>query len=346
MMRISLHFLVCMRGGAGYIHEYAKDLGMNDDEAVYPLFYLRHYANESSSLLHDLLGLQAITIEELLIFPIILFSGTQPQPLPDKPMKSTIGLEPSLTALSWGGICSHVDGLRQLSSQPDQVWVIHVTPGHIQRQVRQYSAIYDRPSIEEVILRMEDFNELDSRKSAAEMRSELRATVGERSSSRTLTFSYEVAIYNKPKRFWVRGSLPPFQINPGLIAMSVLRRACLIPCSISVDCPPSAPFACQNVPPMLRIPSEATNDKLSFYSGVACTTFSYREEDEIDRCIAIALHMMGRDPVHSLPYFFIRRHECFPCSIRAAISQSRVNLKELQRSGLAPENVRVVYHFL
>ena len=31
-----------MRGRAGYIHEYAKDLGMNDDEAVYPSFYLRH----------------------------------------------------------------------------------------------------------------------------------------------------------------------------------------------------------------------------------------------------------------------------------------------------------------
>ena len=30
-----------MRGRAGYIHEYAKDLGMNDDEAVYPSFYLR-----------------------------------------------------------------------------------------------------------------------------------------------------------------------------------------------------------------------------------------------------------------------------------------------------------------
>ena len=34
-------FLVCMRGRAGYIHEYAKDLGMNDDETVYPSFYLR-----------------------------------------------------------------------------------------------------------------------------------------------------------------------------------------------------------------------------------------------------------------------------------------------------------------
>ena len=30
-----------MRGRAGYIHDYAKDLGMNDDEAVYPSFYLR-----------------------------------------------------------------------------------------------------------------------------------------------------------------------------------------------------------------------------------------------------------------------------------------------------------------
>ena len=37
-------FLVCMRGRAGYIHEYAKDLGMNDDEAVYPSFYLRQEA--------------------------------------------------------------------------------------------------------------------------------------------------------------------------------------------------------------------------------------------------------------------------------------------------------------
>ena len=33
-----------MRERAGYIHEYAKDLGMNDDEAVYPSFYLRQVA--------------------------------------------------------------------------------------------------------------------------------------------------------------------------------------------------------------------------------------------------------------------------------------------------------------
>ena len=32
-----------MRGRAGYIHEYAKDLGISDDEAVYPSFYLRHF---------------------------------------------------------------------------------------------------------------------------------------------------------------------------------------------------------------------------------------------------------------------------------------------------------------
>ena len=31
-----------MRGRAGYIHGYAKDLGISDDEAVYPSFYLRH----------------------------------------------------------------------------------------------------------------------------------------------------------------------------------------------------------------------------------------------------------------------------------------------------------------
>ena len=35
-------FLVYMRGRADYIHKYAKDLGINDDEAVYLLFYLRH----------------------------------------------------------------------------------------------------------------------------------------------------------------------------------------------------------------------------------------------------------------------------------------------------------------
>ena len=31
-----------MRGRAGYIHKYTKDLGISDDEVVYPLFYLRH----------------------------------------------------------------------------------------------------------------------------------------------------------------------------------------------------------------------------------------------------------------------------------------------------------------
>ena len=48
MMRRSLYFLVCMRGRAGYIHKYAKDLGINSDEVVYPSFYLRH--NELSEV--------------------------------------------------------------------------------------------------------------------------------------------------------------------------------------------------------------------------------------------------------------------------------------------------------
>ena len=52
MMRRSLHFLVCMRGRAGYILEYAKDLGMNDDEVVYPSFYLRHCHSELMRLIN------------------------------------------------------------------------------------------------------------------------------------------------------------------------------------------------------------------------------------------------------------------------------------------------------
>ena len=42
-------FLVCMRGRAGYIHEYVKDLGISDDEAVYPSFYLRQLVTRTKS---------------------------------------------------------------------------------------------------------------------------------------------------------------------------------------------------------------------------------------------------------------------------------------------------------
>ena len=42
MMRRSLHFLIYMRGRAGYIYKYTKDLGINNNEVVYPSFYLRH----------------------------------------------------------------------------------------------------------------------------------------------------------------------------------------------------------------------------------------------------------------------------------------------------------------
>ena len=50
-----------MRGRAGYIHKYAKDLGMNDDEAVYPSFYLRQLALivDHGSRLGDIPPLQA-----------------------------------------------------------------------------------------------------------------------------------------------------------------------------------------------------------------------------------------------------------------------------------------------
>ena len=50
IIRRSLYFLVYMRGRVGYIHKYIKDLGMNDDEAVYPSFYLRQIASSSSSI--------------------------------------------------------------------------------------------------------------------------------------------------------------------------------------------------------------------------------------------------------------------------------------------------------
>ena len=52
--------MVCMRGRAGYIHEYAKDLGMNDDEAVYPSFYLRHIFIDLSSKFCSFLDLAQV----------------------------------------------------------------------------------------------------------------------------------------------------------------------------------------------------------------------------------------------------------------------------------------------
>ena len=72
-------FLVCMRGRAGYIHEYAKDLGMNDDEAVYPSFYLRHFvcALLPRIILKFLLETRDVVIKNNL-FPVSLFLLERP----------------------------------------------------------------------------------------------------------------------------------------------------------------------------------------------------------------------------------------------------------------------------
>ena len=94
--------------------------------------------------LEALLCLSESAFDRLLTDPIVFFAGTQPKHGGQAQRNDDLESR-NLIAISWGGICSYIDNLRQPSGQLECMRIVHVLPGHIQRDRRKFNAVYDRP---------------------------------------------------------------------------------------------------------------------------------------------------------------------------------------------------------
>ena len=318
--------------------------GPKDEGATYYQEFKNGY-----SYIHALLGLGRTNGEDLVIDPIVLFSGSPPQE--ERNYTGAPRSSSHLTAISWRGFCCYSSGLRKLSSQPEDVRIVHLLPGKIERGRRPYNAVYDFPDgldTRNQMNRVQDMNIVDPDMTLRKSRSELRAIVNEQPGADAVYFAYTISL--NPGRLYSGGPLPVLYLLPGRIAHTVLHNSCLIPCANLPKCsnePPIQPQSC----PLRRIPlnsdnpahlTDASTGGLSFDgAGVACT-ISRAEEDDVDICVAIQLHELSNPKAGKI---LVRRHECIPCSLRAVRKYSPGALKEIPVNEWYPER-KVVFHIL
>ena len=311
--------------------------------------YYKRYG-EHYSLLHTLLDLGNVDPKQLLCDPITLFSGSPPKE--DSGPTGIPGSSSMMAAISWRGFCSYQSILKNLTGQPEHVRIVYILPGHIEYGNRSYNAVYDHPDDGDVANqrdRVHDFNISDRSTHPDQARSMIRAIVTEQPGAKALYFAYTILL--NPGRSYAKGPLPALYILPGSTTYNALRLSCLIPCGGGFNCRSEAPLDCQYCQ-QKRLPLENSDTgelsdpgtgPLTFKAGVACTA-SRPEEDDIDTCIALRLHQLSSSSFQA-GHLLIRRHECLPCSVRAAVNYSAEAMKHIQLR--RPDyQVKTVFHII
>lgn len=252
--------------------------------------------------LKDLLCLRTVSVDKNLADPILLFSGTPP--VHRGRHHTTDDLDHTdLTAISWGGICTYIDSLRQPSGQLEYMRIIHVLPGHIQRNKRKYNAVYDRPLPNDhssSALNYHLYNRRATYPSLSTGEADWQAVVTER--YQEINFAYGLVARENgiivPSPFW---------IQPGFMTCTALDKACLVPCSKSSKCFAGLAIICWETSEHLATPDK-TMERLE---KVACC-ISERAAVGLDRCLRLQLHQISRYGPSSL---YLRRQECIPCCV-------------------------------
>ena len=281
----------------------------------------------SREVLYDLLCLHEGTRDQIFQDPVYIFSGRYLRltSLDDDARASPLVGGASLCAASSQGICYYIDGLRQLSSSPTFLRVLHITPGHIQFNNRRYEGVvdlhlplWDLMNDSSSAHIFTHYNTID-KDLAQELQKELKPKVSERAGTKALGFGYQISLpLTGPDTFG--GTMPPLILPPGLITRTVLKETGLISCSRSPDlCPQEQTLPMQILPEYKRVAVATEDCGLDFAGHKAACVYFHPERDDLDHCIAVVLQMLKRDN-HQL---LVRRGECLNCCSRAAFKGLR-----------------------
>jgi hypothetical protein len=207
-----------------------------------------------------------------------------------RPTRSEIDQNNYRIAFSYNGICCYLEVLRGLSSSAAVLRRIHVLPGCIQREDREYTSVWDcaptpRPPLSKATLEIESYSpptELGDDKIV------IKALVTEVAGGGQLIFYYR-AIFE--------GVL--VRIRPGMLTQRVLEHSGLLTCD-KRTCSESLVFPCR----VVREGWDIEGYRKAGSQSSACLIWPFREDD-IGRCVAIEL-----TPDNA---FYIRQGECLPC---------------------------------
>lgn len=292
--------------------------------------------NITQNGLKDLLCLRNVSSDRHLTDPILLFSGT-PSVHHGRHQVTDDLYHTDLTAISWGGICTYIDSLRQPSGQLEYMRIVHVLPGHIQRNKRKYNAVYDRPLPNDhssPALNYFEYNKRLTYPTLSNGEADKQAVVTER--YQEINFTYGLVARAARSNGIIVPS--PFWIQPGFITRTALDRACLVPCSRSSKCLPAPAIECRATPEHLVTPDES----MELPEKVACCV-SERALVGLDQCLRLQLHQISR---HGPSTLYLRRQECIPCCVDAALKASEEILQRATLKFEAPESIKAIFHIL
>ena len=214
------------------------------------------------------------------------------------------------TALSRNGVCYYLEALKGLSSRPEAVRLVHILPGHIQRDNRRYDSVQDgetwfskipvgqteawtSPNLPPPM----DFGDV-----------EVKAMAVERSKNRVLQFYYMVTVstHGLHSTHNLTAMLQPCEITRHVLQQDTASDAC----SGGSTCGKQLAGRCFAVRNGWRFP-RPEGEWL-----VEATFYVWNLSTDIARCLALeAVHYTGNNysttPESAI---HIRRQECLPCS--------------------------------
>ncbi|KAL8733758.1 MAG: hypothetical protein Q9166_001952 [cf. Caloplaca sp. 2 TL-2023] len=200
------------------------------------------------------------------------------------------------------GICCYRECLHGISSEAGVMRIIHVIPGHIERNTAQYDIVDDQgfenrvPPIAEPVSLARAESTFPKHEPIQLGKFEIKALATESSLYRRLHFGYKVFLPN--------GSIS--QIQPGLLSNQVLERTGVLWCYRSKKCKQRLAFPCS--PVLQGWAVEKSTQGLHYNSQIALCLWLYSEDTA--RCVAFDLQNEGTMSPRTT---FLRRDECLPC---------------------------------
>lgn len=268
------------------------------------------------------LGMQGVYGEDATILkdfdrlahPIEIFSGysnhTRYVARPDQPHDSG----EYCTAAVNQGLCYYLDCLRSVNSHAENARTVHIIPGHIQMDDRQFSHVYDisagttEPSAETAPVQFDILGDLESTSIKQQPRQfDIKMEMLGLEKAR----DHELIVYY---RATIPGG-PVIKLQPGRISKAVLKGNGILTCKRS-HCTSRLVLPCALVRQGWLVAYECDLQTWAKSStGPKCLIWP--QSDDLARCVAIQLHMLKlkEDIV-------LRKNECISCCTVGVVHDS------------------------
>ena len=275
----------------------------------------------------DALGLGA-GISHPLYAVSLLFQG------PDLPERIANAVrqqkQRNITALSKRGVVCYMNGLCELSCQAESVRLVHVMPGHIYYNDRQYDSTQDSDTscstsvtglymedaqVHDATTSCDDINIVRPRLTVAALAAEVATEEDWVATERGISCVYRITT-----------PAASVQLYPGKLFFQTLRQTGRIACN-GVDCASTLAFPCSIVRSGWTVHGHRIPN-LTYVSRIACCIWPF--EDEVARCIILENHC-NAEGISSMT--FVRRRECLPCATKSILDESSKNIAKLTFGG-------------